>query len=369
MRLFFYLLKPLFFYKIMVLIFSFAIYVFIDFSYRLKKLSSLAALGEVEFSFEHLLRFYFYDLPIQWSISLPAAILVACVVVLIKLQRQGEIHAMRTLGQSNTKLMAPLLTLGAIGAISSVWIEEVGVAWGSTEKQKLYAELEGHSPNPSLPLWIHHQDWFYSYGSFDPDSGTLHELKGYQRTTTPPFKVKTMIFAPQIIKTAASTPAKQLNWWRATHVDVFHFESDQMKYEKKSQYLLELPYKPQYSFFTHRRAKQLSLSELHVGRSLAEKSNFHKIYEMSYYEKLAMIAITFLFPFLTIKFLYLAPRVLSLAKELTVTLCLGVLFWLLISLTKAFTLSHNLPMFLVALLPLFLMMLASLAEFLRHKKP
>ena len=364
MRLFRYIFWPLVLYKIVALIFSFAIYVFIDISYRLRKLSALAEAGGQELSWHHVLRFYFYDLPIQWSISLPAACLIACVVVLVKLQHRGEIHAMKTLGCSAPSLMAPLLLLGSVASLSGLWIEQVGVAWGSTHKRQLYDELEGRSSQPFLPTWTQQGDWLYSHRSFDPERGIVYGLRGYRKSSEPPFEIQAMMFAPQLIQKLSTELSPATTQWVAPHMHVFHFAPGKLKSESYENHLVVLPGATHRRLFTQRRTRQLSFSELRQSFSAHHHTS---LYEVAYYEKIAMIALCFLFPLLTLKFLHLAPRLLSLAREILITLSFGVMFWLLLSLTKTLVLRYSGAVVWVAVIPLAFTALASLVELIRQK--
>lgn len=365
MRLFRYIFWPLLLYKIIALSFSFTIYVFIDLSYRLRKLSALAEAGNNELSWWHVLRFYFYDLPIQWSISLPAACLIACTAVVVRLQHRGEIHAMKTLGCSTASLMAPLLLLGLLASLCGLWIEQVGVSWGAQHKYQLYSELEGPSSGPSLPTWTQQGTWFYSYGSFDPQSGIIHEFRGYQKKNHPPFDIETMAFAPELIQQPSSGTSEILTQWIAPQMHMLHFASGKLTSEKIQDHLIELPHTTHSRFFAQRRAKQFSLSELRQWISSAHPLTSQ--YRVAYYEKIAMIVLCSLFPFLILKFLYLAPRLLSLAREILLTLIFSVLFWLLLSLTKVLVLRYSINAAWVAVIPLSFIAFISFAEAVRQK--
>ena len=198
MRIFLYILRSLFFYQALGAILSFAIYVLIDLSYRTQKLGAMASLSGEDFHGFHLLRFYTYDLPIQWSISLPAATLLACVVTAMRLQLRGEIAALQSLGCSKLRLLTPFITVGLFTSIMGVGIEQVGVAWGSKNKQLLYHEIERRVMTSALPSWLQHNDWFYYYESYDASRGKIKGLRGYKRDPQNPDWITEMIYAPAL---------------------------------------------------------------------------------------------------------------------------------------------------------------------------
>lgn len=91
-----------------------------------------------------------YFMPSMISLSFPFAALVACLMTVGRLSSDNEILAMQSLGIRHIKIFYPLIVLGIIFSISSFYINDYLMPYGTIKYTKLYRELI--YSNPALEL-------------------------------------------------------------------------------------------------------------------------------------------------------------------------------------------------------------------------
>ena len=91
-----------------------------------------------------------YFMPSMISLSFPFAALVACLMTVGRLSSDNEILAMQALGIRHIKIFYPLIVLGVIFSVSSFYINDYLMPYGTIKYTKLYRELI--YSNPALEL-------------------------------------------------------------------------------------------------------------------------------------------------------------------------------------------------------------------------
>ena len=84
------------------------------------------------------------------SLSFPFAALVACLMTVGRLSSDNEILAMQALGIRHIKIFFPLIVLGIVFSVSSFYINDYLMPYGTIKYTKLYRELI--FSNPALEL-------------------------------------------------------------------------------------------------------------------------------------------------------------------------------------------------------------------------
>ncbi len=91
-----------------------------------------------------------YFMPSMISLSFPFAALVACLMTVGRLSSDNEILAMQALGIRHIKIFYPLIVLGIVFSVSSFYINDYLMPYGTIKYTKLYRELI--FSNPALEL-------------------------------------------------------------------------------------------------------------------------------------------------------------------------------------------------------------------------
>jgi len=91
-----------------------------------------------------------YFMPSMISLSFPFAALVACLMTVGRLSSDNEILAMQSLGIRHIKIFFPLIVLGIVFSISSFYINDYLMPYGTIKYTRLYRDLI--YSNPALEL-------------------------------------------------------------------------------------------------------------------------------------------------------------------------------------------------------------------------
>ena len=100
--------------------------------------------------FKDVVMLLVYFMPSMISLSFPFAALVACLMTVGRLSSDNEILAMQALGVRHIKIFYPLIVLGIVFSISSFYINDYLMPYGTIKYTKLYRELI--FSNPALEL-------------------------------------------------------------------------------------------------------------------------------------------------------------------------------------------------------------------------
>ncbi len=100
--------------------------------------------------FKDVVMLLVYFMPSMISLSFPFAALVACLMTVGRLSSDNEILAMQALGIRHIRIFYPLLVLGIVFSVSSFYINDYLMPYGTIKYTKLYRELI--FSNPALEL-------------------------------------------------------------------------------------------------------------------------------------------------------------------------------------------------------------------------
>ena len=100
--------------------------------------------------FKDVVMLLVYFMPSMISLSFPFAALVACLMTVGRLSSDNEILAMQAMGIRHIKIFFPLIVLGLVFSVSSFYINDYLMPYGTIKYTKLYRELI--YSNPALEL-------------------------------------------------------------------------------------------------------------------------------------------------------------------------------------------------------------------------
>ena len=133
-------------------LFSFFVcFIFFFFIFFVNQILFLAEkILEKHVPFKDVVMLLVYFMPSMISLSFPFAALVACLMTVGRLSSDNEILAMQALGIRHIKIFYPLIVLGVVFSISSFYINDYLMPYGTIKYTKLYRELI--YSNPALEL-------------------------------------------------------------------------------------------------------------------------------------------------------------------------------------------------------------------------
>lgn len=133
-------------------LFSFFVcFIFFFFIFFVNQILFLAEkILEKHVPFKDVFMLLVYFMPSMISLSFPFAALVACLMTVGRLSSDNEILAMQALGIRHIKIFYPLIVLGIVFSVSSFYINDYLMPYGTIKYTKLYRELI--YSNPALEL-------------------------------------------------------------------------------------------------------------------------------------------------------------------------------------------------------------------------
>jgi len=129
----------------------FVCFIFFFFIFFVNQILFLAEkILEKHVPFKDVFMLLVYFMPSMISLSFPFAALVACLMTVGRLSSDNEILAMQALGIRHIKIFFPLIVLGIVFSVSSFYINDYLMPYGTIKYTKLYRELI--FSNPALEL-------------------------------------------------------------------------------------------------------------------------------------------------------------------------------------------------------------------------
>jgi lipopolysaccharide export system permease protein len=90
--------------------------------------------------FDLVLQFYVYRVPEVVTRVLPVALLMATFLALGQLNKFGELTAMRAIGLSLVRILAPVFALATLGVVAALAISEMVVPAANRQRDRIYNE-------------------------------------------------------------------------------------------------------------------------------------------------------------------------------------------------------------------------------------
>jgi len=299
-------------------------------------------LGKYNPSAQLLTQYYLLQVPFEIYQAIPIAALVASVVVMILLARTGEITAMRAVGMSPLRIIAPLATGGLLLSLASFLLSEYIIPYTARRShyiKQVVIEKEDSGLNEGA-YWKRTPNRTVNFKSYNPLTQTLNQLKILYLSNTD-FSPMKNIHA----RSATYSPAYQS--WVLLDINIFEFVDKKLvRATHVPFFLTSLPLEPQKLKFDRRVASELSLSEIQTLLNSGQQGGADSLsYRIAWHMKLAYPFAAFLISFLGIRFGYQTERGSETVRGMFIALVLGLSYWFILSFSKAMAASGSIHPF------------------------
>lgn len=288
-----------------------------------------------------LVKYYLLQLPFEAYQALPIASLIASVVVMLLLNRSGEVTAMRAIGMSPWRMVLPLAAGGMILTVFSFFLTEFAIPY--TAKKSHYIKqvvIEGEDAGLSEgAYWLRTPKFTIGFKAYRFQSQVLENVKVI--TLNP------VSFAPQ--KTIHAKNAIYLDdykLWYFQNANILYFSNNMVRVKSFPFLVLRLPIEPQKLRYDRRTPLELSLSEIKEVIEQNKQANGEILsYRIVWHMKFAYPMAALLISFLGLRFAYRNERASETIKGLFLVLAFAISYWFILSTSKALCSSGLLPPF------------------------
>lgn len=289
-------------------------------------------------------RYYLLQLPFETFQALPIAALIASVIVMVLLNRSGEVTAMRAAGMSPTRIGLPLAVGGLTLSLFSFGLAELIVPYTARRTRFITQVLIEGGKDLGLSSevhWIRADRLAVNFQIFHKETMTLEGVKLLELGEN---------FAPAkttYARLASLNPDKSL--WNLKDVRVVHFNVDKQieSVEEIETLTLALPIEPQKLNIERRIPLEMSLGEISQLIRSGLRSGVNVLdYKISWHMKLAYHFAALLISLLGLSFGYRLERTTETIKSLLVAFTFGISYWFILSICKALSTMGHLHPFL-----------------------
>lgn len=319
-------------------------------------------LGKYNPSAQLLTKYYLLQVPFEIYQAIPIAALVASVVVMIMLARTGEITAMRAVGMSPLRIIAPIAAGGLLLSVASFVLSEYVIPYTARKShyiKQVTIEREDAVLNEGA-YWMRTPNRTINFKAYNPLNQSLKQLKILYLSPENFALSKTMHSRYAFFSTKHQA-------WVLTGVQIFEFEEKKLKRGSHFPFLLTmLPIEPQKLKFDRRSPSELSLSEIGDIINNGQQGNGDLLsYRIAWHTKFAYPLAAFLISFLGIRFGYQTERGSETVRGMFIALILALSYWFILSFSKALCASGNMHPFFAGWLANFWVAIVVIWQF-RH---
>lgn len=200
--------------------------------------------------------FYLYRLPYFVLLLVPAAVLLGSVLAAFNLASRTELLAVRAAGASLRRFFAPLVVVGALGALASFAASEWVVPQAS-RRARYYEEVVIKKKRMvdsfrQGQIWFRDGAYFVHVGLFVPEAGVLREVSLYR-----------LADGSRLVE---REDAREAVWkggrWVAPRAVVRTFEGGRLATEEREEVPLPLSYAPAEFTLAQGDPEQMSIRDL-----------------------------------------------------------------------------------------------------------
>ncbi len=134
--------------------------------------------------FIYVIEYYVYWLPFQIVMVMPIGVLLATLMVISNLSRNGELIAMKSCGLSLWRILIPLLAVGVLISVVSLALSEIVPYTNQQLKNLQRVKIEQKPPQPTLSqnkvFYIGSKGHMYFIDYFDAKKQRLHRVTVFE---------------------------------------------------------------------------------------------------------------------------------------------------------------------------------------------
>jgi lipopolysaccharide export system permease protein len=144
----------------------------------------LSQVFRIKASAATILLLYAYKVPTYLQMVFPVAVLLSILVVLGTMNRNREIVASQSFGNSLRKLMFPCFIAVTMTTVVNYWVMDIAAPWGmrnyyEMEDQKIKGVPSRFSQIRQDKIWYRNRDVLYNVGHFATDKDELYDVTIY----------------------------------------------------------------------------------------------------------------------------------------------------------------------------------------------
>lgn len=361
MILFLYVLRDFFKYVIGTIVLSLFLFVLFDFIHK-----STKYLARYNPETKHLVQFYIYQIPNLIIQSFPIAALLASVIAMVLLSRTNEITAMRAAGMGPMRVGLPIAAGGLILSLLSVVIGEFVLPYTSKKMhyvQSVLMEKQSENHIAEGARWIRGGDLLYNFKDYDPMSKRMIGVKVLLVGNS--FRPK------RIVEGKEALYRNGQNDWALKDVRILYFwPSGTVSYsEKRDEYILSIPVKPEKLKKERRLPNELSVQELKGIVKQGEVSGVDVLaYKVDMQMKFAFHFSSFVVCLIGLKFGYKSERSVETARGVILAIAIGISYWFILNAGVALGKRGTLPPIVSAWLANIIIFVVAMTSILKTRK-
>jgi lipopolysaccharide export system permease protein len=317
------------------------IYLVIDFFESVKKfLEYDAPMGLA-------LQYYLCKIPIITFQTLPLAVLLSTLVTLGILSRHMEITAMKANGISLYRITRPIILISLVIALVTFFGNEYLAPYGHQKSEHIMnVEVRKRDPKVSfknLNIWYREDDAIYNFQAFDPERNSLKGI--------------TVYLFDKDFRLLQRVDAHDAIWnrdrWVFNEVTIRKFQGRKsMTVENHHQMDFFMDITPENLRKVEKDTEDMGYSELKRYVRRLQKTGYDATkYVVDLQIKLSFPIVNLIMVLIGIPFALKTGRTGGFAAGIGISLAIGFIYWVLISVSRAFGHSGILPAFLSAWSP------------------
>lgn len=314
------------------------LYIIIDFFSQIRMfLSNSATLSQIG-------KYFFFNLPMIISLTIPAAVLIATLLTLGTLSRHSEIVAMKACGISLYRIILPILICAGIISVVNFLISELVTPEANQKVEYVkiveIQKQEARGAYKRNELWYRGKKGIYSFKVFDAQTNTLQGI--------------TINYLDSRFQLIRRIDAEWAEWkdsrWLFHNMLTARFESGAFpNLAWVSSQEVDLPEKPADFRVVQKDADKMGYLELrHYVRKLRGEGYDVTRYTADLHGKLAFSFVSLILVLIGISFSVISERSGGMARSIGAGIIIGFSYWLVHAFALSLGRSGTIPPLLSA---------------------
>jgi lipopolysaccharide export system permease protein len=309
------------------------IYLVIDFFQSVRKFL------EYDASLDLVLVYYLLKIPVITFQTLPLAVLLSTLVTLGILARHMEITAMKANGISLFRITRPIILISLLITFVTFFGNEYLAPYGYQKSQHIMdVKVRKREQNvlfKNLNIWYRESDGIYNFQAFDPEGNTLKGITVYRFGKD--FQLRQRVDAHDAVW--------DKNQWIFNDVTIRNFQGEaSIAVENHQRINFPMRITPESLRRVEKDTEEIGYAELKRYVRRLRKAGYDATkYVVDLQIKLAYPMINLIMVLLGIPFALKTERTGGFASGIGISMGIGLIYWVLISVSRAFGHSGILP--------------------------
>ena len=322
---------------LMVVVFLFLVFDFFD------RIDNIMAEDVSVFT---IAQYFLFKIPLTMSLMLPVAMMASILFTIGIMSKNSEITAMRASGATVRWIATPLFLLGFSTSLFAIMLNETIIPYCQRRAHEIYnidiRQKDKSGSYSQSDFWWRAKDSFYSVGTFDSRTSTLHDISI--------FEINDRFAVHKRIDAVDATWVDPLLGWNMSRVMEYRFD-DQAELDIRRYKAMPLPIKEQPADFYDVKTQPQSMSFKQLRKFIRTQSrNGLDVtgYLANLYEKISFPFINFIVTLVVLPFALKPARSGSMATSVISALVIGFSYYAIHSFSIAMGRAEILPPMLSA---------------------